>query len=249
MGRRPRVGFLATGSELREAGEPLAPGQIYESNRAALAVLARRAGAVPVAYPLVPDDPAMTARALERAFAECDVVVSTGGVSVGETDFVRPAFESLGGRLEFWRVRIKPGKPIAFGSWHGKLLFGLPGNPVSALVCFTVFVAPALRAWQGAGDAVGAGDCAELAEPLVNRGDRRHFLRVCFDADGRVRSAGVQASHLLKAVALADGLVDVPAGTTLPAGTKVRVFALALIRTCAWAVLGTLRDGRRQRAA
>jgi molybdopterin molybdotransferase len=223
VGGRPRVGFLATGNELCEAGAALAPGRIYESNRAGLAVLARGAGAVPVAYPLVPDDPTATASALERAFAECDMVVSTGGVSVGETDFVRPAFESLGGRLGFWRVRVKPGKPIAFGAWRGKLLFGLPGNPVSALVGFTVFVTPALRALRGARDPIPAGACAELAEPLVNRGDRRHFLRVGFDAEGRVRLAGVQASHVLKAAAAADGLVDVPAETVLPAGAKVRV--------------------------
>jgi molybdopterin molybdotransferase len=223
VSRRPRVGLLATGDELREAGEPLAPGQIHESNRAGLAVLARQSGAVPAAYPLVPDDPAATARALERALEECDLVVSTGGVSVGETDFVKQAFASLGGRADFWRVRIKPGKPVTFGARGGKLFFGLPGNPVSALVGFTVFVAPALRALQGARETSGAGLVAELAGPLANHGDRRHFVRVRFDAAGRVAAAGAQASHLLKAVAAADGLVDVPPETVLAAGTKVRV--------------------------
>jgi molybdopterin molybdotransferase len=227
VSRRPRVGLLATGNELREAGEPLAPGQIHESNRAGLAVLARHLGAVPVAYPLVPDDPATTARALERTFGECDLVVSTGGVSVGETDFVKQAFEALGGRLDFWRVRIKPGKPVTFGLHGGKLFFGLPGNPVSALVGFTVFVAPALRALQGARETSGAGHIAELAEPLANHGDRRHFIRVRFDAAGRVCSAGAQASHILKAVVVAEGLVDVPPETVLAAGTKVRVFRWA----------------------
>lgn len=227
VSRRPRVGLLATGNELREAGEPLAPGQIHESNRAGLAALARGCGALPVVYPLVPDEPTATARALERALNECDVVVSTGGVSVGETDFVKQAFDSLGGRADFWRVRIKPGKPVTFGVWRGKLFFGLPGNPVSALVGFTVFVALALRALQGARAAADAGLLAELAEPLVNPGDRRHFVRVQFDAEGRVRAAGAQASHLLKAVAAADGLVDVPPATTWAAGTKVRVLRWA----------------------
>lgn len=223
VSRRPRVALLATGSELQAAGETLKPGEIYESNRAGLTVLARRAGAEVIRQPLAPDEPHALARSLAAALAAGDLVVTTGGVSVGETDHVKSAFESLGGRLEFWRVRLKPGKPMAFGVCGGRLFFGLPGNPVSALVGFTVFVAPVLRALQGARVTAGAGVVAELAEPLVNRGDRRHFLRVRLDDDGRVWSAGAQASHALKAVAEADGLVDVPPDTTLTAGTKVRV--------------------------
>jgi molybdopterin molybdotransferase len=223
VSQRPRMALLATGSELRAAGETLNPGEIYESNRAGLTVLARGAGAEVVRQPLAPDEPQALAQSLAAALAACDLVVTTGGVSVGETDHVKSAFESLGGRLEFWRVRLKPGKPMAFGVCGGKMFFGLPGNPVSALVGFTVFVAPVLRALQGARVTHGAEVVAELAEPLVNRGDRRHFLRVRLDDAGRVWSAGAQASHALKAVAEADGLVDVPPDTTLTAGTKVRV--------------------------
>ena len=223
VGRRPRVALLATGSELREAGQPLGPGQIYESNRVGLAALVRRHGGVPIAYPLVPDDLGATQAALECALTECDLVVSTGGASVGELDLVKAAFEQLGGQIDLWRVAIKPGKPFAFGRWREKFLFGLPGNPVSALVCFCVFVVPALGALQGALEVELPASLGVLAEPLANRGDRRHFIRVKLSADGAVKSAGTQASHILSAVAEADGLVDVPSRTTLEAGRSVRV--------------------------
>src|SRR5207247_3071731 len=104
---------------------PLAPGQIYESNRAGLSILLERAGALPERYPLVRDELAATRAALEKALAECDAVVTSGGVSVGELDFVKAAFQQLGGELEFWQVALKPGKPFAFGRWRDKFCFGL----------------------------------------------------------------------------------------------------------------------------
>ncbi len=223
VGRRPRVGLLATGSELREPGQPLAPGQIYESNRAGLSVLLERAGALPEKYPLVRDDLAATRAALEKALTECDAVVTSGGVSVGELDFVKPAFQQLGGELEFWKVALKPGKPFAFGRWRDKFFFGLPGNPVSALVSFLVLVAPALARLQGAGEVAPAAARGILAEALENRGDRPHFVRVTLDANGRIRSAGVQASHILSSLAECNGLVEVPRQTTLAAGESVAV--------------------------
>ena len=223
VGRQPVVGLLATGSELKEPGQPLAPGQIYESNRVALAALVKRAGAVPRILPLVADALAPTCEALTEAFSQCDVVVTTGGVSVGEMDFVRRAFEQMGGALEFWKVAIRPGRPFAFGCHRGKLLFGLPGNPVSALVTFLLLVRPALLRWQGATCVSLPTHPGVLAEPLVNNGERRHFLRVKVDPAGRVWSAGVQASHVLSSAAAANGLVDVPANSTLAAGAKVPV--------------------------
>ena len=223
VGRAPHAALLATGSELRAAGQPLAAGQIYESNRAVLAPLLAQAGAIPRTYPLVPDTLAATRAALERAFAECDVVVTSGGASVGELDFVKQAFVELGGEQEFWKVAVKPGKPFVFGRWRGKFLFGLPGNPVSALVTFLLLVRPALLRWQGASDVRLPAHPGVLAEPLVNRGDRRHFMRVCVDAAGSVRSAGPQASHRLGSLAESNALVDVPPATTLPAGATVPV--------------------------
>jgi molybdopterin molybdotransferase len=223
VGRQPAVGLLATGSELQEPGRPLAPGRIYESNRLALAALLGRAGAVPRTFPLVADELAATSRALEEACNQCDAVVTTGGVSVGEMDFIKRAFGQVGGELEFWKVAIKPGRPFAFGRCRGKLLFGLPGNPVSALVTFLLLVRPALLRWQGAANISLPTLPGVLAEPLANDGERRHFMRVRVDPAGKVYSAGVQASHVLSSVAAANGLVDVPPNTTLGSGTDVPV--------------------------
>ena len=224
--RRPVVGVLATGNELVEAGEPLSAGKIYESNRVMLGPLLAQAGAVARVFPLVPDTLEATRSALETAFTECDAVVTSGGVSVGELDFVKAAFEKLGGVLEFWKVSIRPGKPFVFGRLGEKFLFGLPGNPVSALVTFLVLVRPALLHWQAAAEVELPSHFCTLAEALVNRGDRRHFVRVKVGADGMARPAGAQASHRLGSLSVANGLVDVPPGRTLESGALARVWRL-----------------------
>ena len=221
--RQPVLGLVATGSELREANQPLRNGAVYESNRLSLSLLAEQAGAVTIVFPMVSDELAATKLALEKAFALCDAVVTTGGISVGEADWVRTAFTEIGGRLDFWNVAMKPGKPFAFGRRDGKLFFGLPGNPVSALVTFFLLARPALLQMQGARDLLPPRQRAPLAEALDNRGERRHFMRVTLDAAGQARSAGKQASHILSATARSDGLVDVPPNTTLPAGAVVEV--------------------------
>jgi molybdopterin molybdotransferase len=182
-----------------------------------------RSGALTRVYPLVPDSLEITRGALARAFEECDGVVTSGGVSVGELDFVKAAFEQLGGSLDFWKVAIRPGKPFVFGRWREKLLFGLPGNPVSALVTYQLLVRPALWHWQGATSIRPTVASCLLAEPLANRGERRHFMRVRVDENGQVRSAGTQASHAFCSLAGADGLVEVPPNATLPAGTMAQV--------------------------
>ena len=221
--RQPVVGLVATGSELREANQPLEPGAIYESNRLSLSLLAEQAGAGTIIFPIVSDNLAATKVVLEQAFALCDAVVTTGGVSVGEMDWVRTAFTEIGGALAFWNVAMRPGKPFAFGRHPGKLFFGLPGNPVSALVSFFLLVRPALLKMQGARDLLPPRQSAPLAEALENRGERRHFMRVTLDAAGQARSAGKQASHIVSATARSHGLVDVPPNTTLPAGTVVEI--------------------------
>jgi len=221
VGRRPLVGLLGTGNELSEPGRPLAPGKIYESNRAMLAAMVEQSGALPRLWPLVPDAPEPTRDALAAAFRECDVVITSGGVSVGELDFVKDAFQQLNGSLEFWRVAMKPGKPFVFGRLGRKLFFGLPGNPVSAFVTFLLLVRPALERCQGATSSGPATGWCTLAETLANRGDRRHFIRVRVDDKGRAKSAGTQASHLLSSLANANGLVEVPPNGVLAAGTQV----------------------------
>lgn len=223
VGRRPLIGLMATGSELVEPGHELGPGQIYESNRAGLAALVSQTGGLGKILPIVQDTLEATRTTLERAFHECDAVVSTGGVSVGEFDLVKAAFESLGGELAFWKVAMKPGKPFVFGQWRGKYLFGLPGNPVSALVTFLILVRPALLRFQGASGVRLPTHPGVLAEALVNRGDRRHFVRVKVENDGAVRLAGIQASHILSSLACSNGLVDVPPGAAWSAGEKVSV--------------------------
>jgi molybdopterin molybdotransferase len=226
VGRQPAVGLLATGSELKQPGEPLMPGQIYESNRLALSALVRRAGGVPRVFPLVPDALSATRLALIEAFDQCDAVITSGGVSVGEMDFVRHAFEEAGGTLQFWKVAIRPGRPFVFGRLGTKFLFGLPGNPVSSLVTFLLLVRPALLRWQGAAEVSMPVRSCVLAEPLANPEGRRHFLRVRVDASGKLWSAGVQASHILSSMAAANGLLDLPPRTTLAAGTAVQVLCM-----------------------
>ncbi len=223
VGRRPVVGLLATGSELLAAGQPLAPGKIYESNRLSLAALVADAGAIPRMFPLIPDPLAVTRAALETACQEGDLVVTSGGVSVGEMDFVKSAFEQMGGALEFWKVAMRPGRPFVFGRHGGKFLFGLPGNPVSSFVTFLLLVRPALARWQGAAVVDLPMHHGVLAEAVSNRGDRRHFMRVTVDEHGKARLAGAQGSHILTSLAAANGLLDVPPQATLSAGAAVAV--------------------------
>jgi molybdopterin molybdotransferase len=151
------------------------------------------------------------------------VVVTSGGVSVGEADYIKSAFTELGGKLEFWKVAIRPGRPFVFGEWNGRFLFGLPGNPVSAFVAFLLLVRPALRRWRGVVETGLPRQTGILSESLPNPGARRHFMRVRVDEAGAVRSAGAQDSHMLGSLAFANGLVDVPPATTLPGGSVVQV--------------------------
>jgi molybdopterin molybdotransferase len=224
VGLRPLVGLMATGSELREPGTGLEPGQIYESNRMGLAHLTRAAGGVPRPFNLVRDDPEETRRALEKAFEEVDYLVTSGGASVGEFDLVKEAFAALDGTVTFWKVAIKPGKPFVFGRLANKLFFGLPGNPVSSLVTFLLLVRPALLRFQGAGDVALSASQGVLGTGVENPGDRRHFMRVKLNADGMVWPCARQGSHMMSSLAGANGLIDVPPGMRLETGCRVSVF-------------------------
>ena len=223
--RRPMVTVLATGSELVLPGESLRPGEIYEANGFMLAAALTTAGADVRVEPSVADDEGALRESLERALAT-DVLVTSGGVSVGEHDLVRAVERELGVEEVFWRVAIKPGKPVSFGAREGVLVFGLPGNPVSALVGCELFVKPALRALQGLADALPRFERGELMTPLRRNGDRDEFVRarahLAHDALMLEPVIG-QESHMIVRSSAADALVHVPRGNgELDAGSSVR---------------------------
>jgi molybdopterin molybdotransferase len=226
-GTKPRVAVLVTGDELTEPGAALAPGGIYSSNAYALAAQVERAGGVVVARARVPDQPEGTRAALERALGQADVVVVSGGVSVGPHDHVKPALRDLGVEERFWGVRLRPGKPTWFGARGSTLAFGLPGNPVSAMVTFQLFTRPALAALQGAApDARRVA--AVLESPIPRNPEREQAIRVRLlqSANGLIATPtkGAQGAHVLTSMVGADGLALIAAGTgDAPAGERVEV--------------------------
>lgn len=223
--RRPRVAILATGSELVAPGVPLRAGQIYETNGLMLAAALSAAGAEIVTEPTAADDDAVLREALETGLAG-DVLVTSGGVSVGEHDLVRAVERELGVEEVFWRVAIKPGKPVSFGVRGDTLVFGLPGNPVSALVGSELFVKPALRALQGAAEPLPRFETGSLTIGLRRNEERDEFVRarVRTDASEVVLEPIVgQESHMIVRSSAADALVHVPRGNgELAAGTTAR---------------------------
>ncbi len=226
---RPRVAILATGSELRSPGEALEPGQIYESNRRMIAAALASSGAELEVLPVVPDDADAHRSALERAL-QADVVVTSGGVSVGPHDLVRRVAADLGVEEVFWGVAIKPGKPLAFGVRGATLVFGLPGNPVSSLVGALVFVRTALLALQGHAKPSPEYAPGLLATALRRNPHRDEFVRARRrdSTNGAVLEAvSGQESHMIVRAATADALIHVPRGDgEIPAGGAVRFLQL-----------------------
>ncbi len=212
--RRPVVAILSTGDELVVPGEPLGPGQIYDANSVSLAAAVVEAGGEPRRQAIATDDAALIEQSLREGSQGSDLLVVSGGVSVGRHDHVRAAIEALG-ELGFWRIAVQPGKPLAFGRVGGRPVIGLPGNPVSALVTFELFVRPMLRVMQGL---LGDGRARVVAcatERMAKDGDRRAYLRVRLTAseDGyRAEPAGGQQSSQLRPLAAANALLIVPEG-------------------------------------
>jgi molybdopterin molybdotransferase len=223
---RPRVAILSTGNELEALDEPVDPNRIPDSNAYALMAQVQALGIEPVLLGIARDDPVELERYLRNGL-DFDVLLVSGGTSVGVHDYVRPTIEKLGVEMKFWRVAIRPGHPLAFGTTATTAVFGLPGNPVSGMVCFEEFVAPALRRMMGNPRLFRRTVIARLAHPVKFRPGRTEFIRVQLtqDATGYTASStGTQSSGVLLSMARADGLMVVPSDSTgLLEGEQVTV--------------------------
>lgn len=223
VGRRPRVAVLATGDELTPPGRPLPPGHIYNSNGPLAAALLRRLDCEPLPPRQVADTPEATRDALTRAAAEADLVLTSGGVSVGDEDHVKAAVEDLG-ELTLWKVAMKPGKPLAFGRIGDTPFLGLPGNPVSLFATFLLFAAPAIRQLQGRTEAMPAPTPVPAGFERERPGKREEYLRVRVE-NGRLRAYPHQGSGVLSSAVWADGLARIPAGAAVAEGDILDYFA------------------------
>jgi molybdenum cofactor synthesis domain-containing protein len=232
---RPRVGVLSTGDELVEGPGSLQPGQIRDSNRPTLLALVAQAGCLPIDLGICRDDVDALTAAVSSAASRCDALLTSGGVSVGDFDYVKTVLDRLsGGAMRWMQVAIKPAKPFAFGTVEGVPVFGLPGNPVSSMVSFECFARPALRRMMGHSSLFRPQVVGLTDESLARRPDGKlHLVRVAASwsaADGRVHvhSSGVlpQASNLLRSMALANALALVPDGDGLAAGAEVEIVLL-----------------------
>jgi molybdopterin molybdotransferase len=224
--RKVRLGLFFTGDELVMPGEPLAPGRIYNSNRFTLRGLGEVFGCEVHDYGIVPDSLDATRAALRRAAAETDIIVTSGGVSVGEADFVKPAVEAEG-KLLMWRIAMKPGRPLAFGTVGKASFIGLPGNPVSSFVTFLVFVRPFLLKTQGLAEVSPKTIVARADFDWPEPDARREFLRVKWNAQGGLDLYPTQDSAVLTSTSWADGLVDNPAAHAIRKGDLVRFLPYA----------------------
>jgi molybdenum cofactor synthesis domain-containing protein len=229
---RAQVGVLSTGDELVESGDRLLPGQVRDSNRHTLLALLAQSGCDPVDLGIAPDDEAAITAAVEGALTRCDAVLASGGVSMGDFDYVKVVLDRLSaGTMQWMQVAIRPAKPFAFGVLQGRPVFGLPGNPVSSMVSFELFARPGLRLMMGHDQLDRVHVEAVADEDLGRRPDGKlHLARVVATPgdDGRfhVRSSGGQASHQLSAMALANALALIPDGDGVPAGGSVRTMLL-----------------------
>jgi len=224
--RRPRIGILSTGDEIVMPGDPIGPHQIVSSNSLALSAFVAACGGTPVSVGNAPDDPEAL-RQIAAATRGVDLLVTTGGASVGDHDLVRDALGAVGLELDFWQIAMRPGKPLMVGSYRGTPMVGLPGNPVSTLVCALLFLRPALERMSGVANSEEAGPTARLGTALPKNDRRQDYLRsrLARAPDGvlEVFPFEVQDSSMMRLLSAADCLVVRPpnapaiaAGTTVP---------------------------------
>jgi len=214
--RRPRVAILSTGNELEDIDDPVDPNKIPNSNSYALMAQVQALGIEPALLGIARDDPAELEEYLQRGL-RFDVLLVSGGTSVGVHDYVRPIIEELGVQMKFWRVAMKPGHPIAFGATADTFVFGLPGNPVSSMVCFEEFVLPALRRMTGHTHLFRRTITARLTHDVKHQPGRTEFIRVVLakeEGGYAATTTGAQGSGMLLSMARADGLMVVPAAST-----------------------------------
>lgn len=214
VARRPRVAILSTGDELVEPDQSLRPGVIRDSNRYALAAAVREAGGEPLLLGIARDDPTEQRRLIETGLTEGDVLLTSGGVSVGSRDLIKPILSELG-TIHFGRINFRPGKPLTFATVGDKVAFGLPGFPVSSLVTFEVFVRPALLRMQGAREVQRPRVWARLEHPVSRGGDRTEYQRAILrwqDGELSVRATGSQASSRLLSLVGSNSLIKIPPG-------------------------------------
>ena len=228
--RQPRIALLSSGDELLPAEAPLAPGKIHESNSRVLSVLAGSMGVEVMQLGIATDTEADIRTRLDRAVHEkADVIVTSAGVSVGAFDFIKSVIEEAGG-LDFWKVNMRPGKPLAFGKYKGIPIFGLPGNPVSAFVGFEVFVRPALEKLIGGEVKTRPHQTAQLAEPIQSDGRESYLRAIVSQENGRLtaRLTGHQGSGNMFSLVRANALLIVPSGVkSLPAASEVEIWPFA----------------------
>jgi len=224
--RRLKVGVLFTGDELAMPGDPLPEGRIYNSNRFLLSALLRGLGCEVIDLGIVPDRLEPTRQALVRAAEHADLVISCGGVSVGEADYVRAAVQAEGA-IDLWQIAMKPGKPLAFGQVRGVPFIGLPGNPVSGLVTFAMLARPFILKQQGAIELLPRAIPMRADFEVRQAGARRELLRVRVTDQGSLQAFAVQNSAVLTSAAWADGLADIEVGRLVARGDEVPYLAFS----------------------
>lgn len=221
--QKPKVAIVSTGDELTPLGEPLKPGKIRDSNRYGIYAQVQNAGGIPIDMGIAPDDAVETERIFKDSIAKADALITSGGVSVGEHDIVKNVLTKMG-EMNFWRVAMKPGKPQAYGKIDGKPVFGLPGNPVSSLVVFELFVRPALLKMAGHTHLLRPTFKATLETDVTNKDGRVNFMRAILsehNSEYMAKTTGPQGSGILHSLVLANGLITIPSGATLSAGETV----------------------------
>ena len=229
----PVIGVLATGDEVIGIDEKLVPGKVRDSNSYSLSAQIKEMGIQYKKFDRAPDDEALLIKKIKQSLEECDILLLSGGISIGDYDLVKDTLETIGAELLFWRVNQKPGKPLAFFKYKEKYIFGLPGNPVSVMICFEMYVRPMIRKSMGSGQFLRPEVEAETLQDFKNKAGGVNFARVVVEKkDGQYffKSTGMQGSGILTSMARANGIACFPANIgDVKKGSKVKVYLLGEI--------------------